>query len=256
MPKMAYMKDKTGLPIKATEVGIADINKEFICCTEDCKARMSLVSGGTERAYFRSKDIKEHISSMCIKSSIVFEESKYDETRFDLNFAFESMLGIEHTNERINRGHNGNRQGCVGGNRKLRIHTIGVLYAMCLDKGKDGAYNKISINDILADDENFDNYKEGITGYRLVEVSKYHKVKDELAFIMNYPSLNREKISHVKIVFEDKELFWKQYYKIKDSHYVEPIIIAGDWQVAPEGYDYHSQCRIRTDSQIYYVKEH
>ena len=255
MPIKAYMNIKTGTPILANKVKINEKNNTFICCTPSCNAEMILVGAGTGNAYFRSKNIKKHISNQCIKNSITFNPSKYDENYFDLNFAFESMLGLNHSIRTIDRGITGIKKGNVGGSKKLRIHTLPLLYAMCLSVGKSGFYNKISINELLADNENYNKYYNGIEGYRIVETSMYHKVKDEFAFIMNYPAENFGLNSWVKIIFQSKDIFWKQYDKLKNSNHIEPIIIAGNWEIVKDTSDYHSQCIIYTEDQIYYAKE-
>lgn len=255
MPDLAYMNNKDGNPIPANKVAIHQKDNHFICCTEGCTARMILVKAGTDSAYYRSNRIIDHVSPWCVKNSIKFKPSDYDESRFDLNFAFESMLGLNHSIKEISRGGTGTRTGTVGGSKQLRIHTLPLLYSMCLNVGKNGYYNNCLIDDILSDDENYERYKNGINGFKIVEVSKYHKVQGEFAFIMNYPTYNRIKSSWVKIEFEDKELFWSQYNKLKESNHIEPIIIAGEWE-SVDNKEYHSKCVIHKKTQIYYVKEY
>lgn len=256
MPTQAYMNNKNGEPILATDVGIEQLNNRFICCTKNCNAQMLLVGAGTSRAYFRSKDITEHISAECIKNSIIFHESDYAEDRFDLDYVFDSMSGRNKSIRHIDRGTTGSKQGKVGGSKNLRIHTLPVLYAMCLRVGKENRYNNILIDDLLVDNQNYERYSHGINGKRIVETSKYHKVKGEWAFLMNYPCDNRGTAnSWVKIIFKSEALFWSQYNKLKNSSHLEPIIVAGEWENAPEGAEYHSQCTIYSDEQIYYAKE-
>ena len=108
---------------------------------------------------------------------------------------------------------------------------------------------------LLADDENFDKYSSGIKGNRIVETSKYHKVQGEFAFIMNYPAGNFGTGSWVKIIFEDIQMFWNQFNKLKNSNHIESIIIAGEWELAAENPEFHSQCVIHSESQIYYAIE-
>lgn len=135
---------------------------------------------------------------------------------------------------------------------KYEIHNIPGLYKMCLSKGKSDTYNGVSIDDILVDAENIEKYKNGISGYRIVETSIGHNVAGEYAFIMNCPAGESSK-SQVKIIFEDKRTFWRVCYRLMDSK--EPIIIAGDWEPTPDAKDAQSQCIIHRKKQIYYVKE-
>ncbi len=255
MPKKAYMWNKEGEPVEASDVSINNRKADFICCTEGCQVPMTLCKAGTSDAYFKSKQNhkREHISVDCVKNSIVFCPDQYDETLFDLDFAFESMLGKNNTVQTINRGTTGTKQGNVGNNRRIRIHTLATLYSMCISKNKYETYNGFLIDDILADNENYERYADGIEGYKIVETSYYHKIKDEYALRLNYPVNNKGISSWVKVSFESKSLFWDQYDKLKESMHIEPIIIAGDWRKVKDNDSYHSECIIYDDKQIYYV---
>lgn len=257
MPRYAYMHDKTGQPIDANDVPISSVRPKFFCCTKNCDAEMILYKPGTNNAYFASKHKKDHVSSMCIKNSIIFKESTYNESLFDKDFAFECMLGLANPAKKIIRGMTGTQTGTVGGSKNNRIHTLASLYAMCLSRGKNGNYNGIPINDILADNENYNMYQNGITGYKIVETSKYYEITRDLSFMMNYPADNRVigQRSWVKITFDLEELFDAHFSKLKNSNHIEPVIIAGDWKAAPNNAKHHSECVIHAESQVYYAKE-
>lgn len=259
MPQYAYMNNKEGNPIDANRVPVfTKINKpKFFCCTKNCMAEMILCKHGTGEAYFKSKNILDHLSNKCIKNSIVFKESSYNENLFDKDYAFESILGIKHSSKPISRGNTGSRKGNIGGSRNCRIHTLPLLYAMCLSKGKAGNYNGVSIDDMLADDENYNRYKNGITGYKIVETSKYYEIEKDFSFMMNYPADNRVigNGSWVKVTFDSKALFEKYVDQLKNSSHIEPVIIAGDWKLAKSGSKHHSECIIHKASQIYFAKE-
>lgn len=251
MPKHAIWNNTL---VTANSIPIDKINDTFTCCTPNCNARMTLCKAGQDDAYFRSIKKSDHIGNVCIKNSIIFKESKYEESNFDLNFAFESMMGMNHSIKNIYRGTTGTQKGTVGGNKNLRIHTLPMLYAMCLSRGKTGSYNGIKIDDLLADNENYNKYKNGIQGYKLVETSKYYQIPNEFAFIMNYPSENYNTNSWVKILFNSENLFNKQLEKLSSSSHIEPIIIAGQWEIVSTQ-KYHSECTIYSDNQIYFAKE-
>ena len=55
-------------------------------------------------------------------------------------------------------------------------------------------YNGILIDDIFADENNYERYQQGIEDYKIVETTFYHKIKDELAFRLNYPANNRNRM--------------------------------------------------------------
>lgn len=152
------------------------------------------------------------------------------------SIAFEFMVGIS---DKCNR---------------FQIHRLSALYQMCLSKGKNGTYNDVLIDDILVDSENVEKYAKGIEGYRIVETESGYRNENEYAIIMKYPA-DKDSNYHVKIIFENKKDFWRQYYKLTDAERVEPIIIAGDWVPTPNETDYQSQCVIHRRRQIYYVNE-
>ena len=152
------------------------------------------------------------------------------------NKVFSYILGIDHKYT----GH--------------EIHNISALYKVCRSKEKCDTYNDVKIDDILVDAENVEKYAKGIKGYRIVETSASHKVEGEYALIMEYPA-DKSSSSRVKIIFEDKRVFWRQYYKLTEANRTKPIVIAGDWELTPNEKDYKSQCIIHRAKQIYYVGE-
>lgn len=250
----ANINSPDGKTYNAKDVPIDLHKRPFYCSTPGCRARMTHCNGGSGDDYFRSLNINEHISPNCIKKSVIFKHSEYDENRFDLKFAFESMLSIPH-NVHQHRTKNTNPK-TIGGGRHNRIHTLPLLYALCLHVGKSGTYNGFLIDDILADDENYERYSKGIEGYKLVETSMFHKVKNEYAIILNYPCDNRNRDSWVRVNFENVDLFWTVYNRMKNSSHLQPIIISGDW-FSPENKttEHHSECNIISNKQIYWVSE-
>lgn len=253
-----------GTVISAKDVTIAQKNCKFYCATPNCKVKMNLVdSGNVKAAFFRSENHAHHISSKCTKSSITFNESKYDETRFNLNHAFVTILGLKgkQAQYRRNAGTAGTNHSVVGGNKHLPISRLPSLYKMCISKGKSSFYNGYSINKILVDDENYEYYRynNNLSGFKLVETSYFHihydESKNSYEMIMNYPSDNIGKNSWIKLIFTDKKLYFDYYKKFKDTTHVEPIIIAGKWDKTDKNDKCFSFCKITRSSQIYIVKE-
>ena len=173
---------------------------------------------------------------------------------FDLDFAFESMLGKNHTIKKITRGTSGTKTGVVGQHRKIRIHTLPLLYSMCISKQKDDTYNGIRVGDFFADRENYEVYKDGLSGYKVVETSFYFYSDEDKSITLNYPINNTGKNSWVKIKFRDDDLYKDQKKKLRGSMHIEPIVVAGEWILADENVKHHSECYIEKDSQIYHPK--
>ncbi|MBR3811119.1 MAG: hypothetical protein IKJ16_02150 [Agathobacter sp.] len=152
------------------------------------------------------------------------------------NEVFEYMEG---KNDRINR---------------LQKQRLSEFYQMCLLKGKSDTYNEVLMDDILINSENIERYAKGIEGFHIVETSCGHRSGNEYAIIMKC-SAHRESKYSVKLIFENKNEFWRQYYKLTDSEQVDPIIVAGDWETTPNETEFQSQCIIHRRRQIYYVNE-
>lgn len=253
MPKKALVfRSGVWIEKEATSCDIIDLKCLAQCCTPGCKAEMTLISASqTKAAYFRSKDKKKHISVNCVKNSIIFNPSDYNEDKFDLDFAFNSMMK---RNAGVGMGTKGTRTGSVGGGKDLRLHTLPMIYAMCISKKKDDYYNTTKIDDIFADTENFSRYEHGINGSKIVETSFYHPYFKEKAIRLNFPINNTGIESWVRIVFEEKELFEKIYAKLKNSLHIEPIIVAGNWNVVEGNSEYQNECIITSEKQIHFPK--
>lgn len=261
MAKEAIMEYPDGhvVKIEACDVTLGQMNNKFSCATPNCNVKMFLVNDGDiERAYFRSKDHPHHISLQCTKSSITFFDLKYDESKFDKDSLFEHILGLKNT-KKVHRDTIKKNKSIVGENKHLSIRSLGTLYQMCMTRKKTDHYNHVLIDDILADDENFDHYFLNITGYKLVETSFFHIEydinKNKYEMYMNYPCNNIGKNSWVKLIFTDKKMFFDYYKKFKDTKHIEPIIIAGDWINVKNDPKCFASCIINKTSQIYIEKE-
>lgn len=79
---------------KGSDCTIADLHRNFYCIVEGCPAVMSLVSATSKKdAYFRTLPTSpKHISVNCVRCSLIFDSSKYDESKFDRNSAFDWMF--------------------------------------------------------------------------------------------------------------------------------------------------------------------
>jgi hypothetical protein len=136
----------------------------------------------------------------------------------------------------------------------LQKQRLSEFYQNCLLNGKIDTYNDVLIDDILIDSKNIERYEKGIEGFHIVETSCGYRSGNEYAIIMKCLARKDNKYS-VKIIFENKNEFWRQYFRLTDSKQVDPIIIAGDWETTPNETEFQSQCIIHRRRQIYYVNE-
>mgnify|MGYP005749869503 CR=1 FL=1 len=244
----AYLDKEKKNILKAKDAAINHINQVFYCKTPGCKTLMTLVDAANpEHAYFRKiPSSPDHLSILCSADG-VFEPTKYEENKFDFEDLADKIMS-EITDKRIRRS------GGIevhGGGGKKSISTVKQIYLMCR---KYAEYNGIKTNKILADERNFEENKNSISGKKIVQCTYYRKVHDEFSFIMNYPSFPYKNGKHIRIDFEDRDLFWEFYNKVKPSNHKELILILGDWKTGKIGDEYIARCTIYRKMQYSFLK--
>lgn len=252
MPDKAHINSKSGAIVNAKDCTIADLHKKFFCITKDCPATLTLVSASASKeAHFRRlKSSHKHISVDCVRCAMTFDPSKYDESKFDYNNAFDWMF----TPPTSSRATTGTATGHLGGGAHNSLKTLGNIYRMCVTKSKADTYNGYLIDDMFADAENYSKYKTALLGNIIVECSYYHKVYGEPALLFNYPADFKSEHIIIRLNFSDEKLCWDYYKKLKDSDHTEPIAIAGNWEATPLNPDCQFQCNFMSSRQIFFVK--
>ncbi|MCL2222091.1 MAG: hypothetical protein FWC20_07640 [Oscillospiraceae bacterium] len=249
MPYVAFRDNMKEQKIESKNTTIADVKRVFYCKTSDCQARMTLVNGAdSARAFFRRMPSSpRHISNLCSADGY-FDTTEYEEEKFDFSAIFSSIIKTSNSpNGKIstNRAVNG------GGGKKA-ISTLLQIYLMCR---KHSCYNNHCTDDILVDERNFERYKDGIVGQKIVQCTTYHKIKGEHSHKMNYPSFPYEDGKHIKLNFSSDELFWHFYNKFKDTNHKELIIVLGDWRESnEEDNGIMAECTIYKKRQIHFIK--
>ena len=197
----AYLDKEKKIVLKAKNAAINHINKTFYCKTLGCKTRMTLVNAANpENAYFRKiPSSPDHLSVLCSADGF-FEPTKYEENTLDRVFLADKIMS-EMSDKRI---HGSSSVELHGGGGRKSISTVKQIYLMCR---KYTEYNGIKTNGILADERNFEQNKNTITGKKIVQCTYYHKVYNEFSLIMNYPSFPYKNGKHIRIDFEDEIYF-------------------------------------------------
>ena len=224
------------------------VNKTFYCKTLGCKTRMTLVNAANpENAYFRKiPSSPDHLSVLCSADGF-FEPTKYEENRFNFEDLADKIMS-EMSDKRI---HGSSSVELHGGGGRKSISTVKQIYLMCR---KYTEYNGIKTNGILADERNFEQNKNTITGKKIVQCTYYHKVYNEFSLIMNYPSFPYKNGKHIRIDFEDENLFWEFYRKVKPSNHKELILILGDWKTEKIRDEYIARCTVYRKRQYSFLK--
>ena len=244
----AYLDKEKKIVLKAKNAAINHINKTFYCKTLGCKTRMTLVNAANpENAYFRKiPSSPDHLSVLCSADGF-FEPTKYEENRFNFEDLADKIMS-EMSDKRI---HGSSSVELHGGGGRKSISTVKQIYLMCR---KYTEYNGIKTNEILADERNFEQNKNTITGKKIVQCTYYHKVYNEFSLIMNYPSFPYKNGKHIRIDFEDENLFWEFYRKVKPSNHKELILILGDWKTEKIRDEYIARCTVYRKRQYSFLK--
>lgn len=252
MPPIARRYNNRGPIVFARDVKVTDKDNEYYCATIGCRAKMSIVKvGNIDEAFFRRlSSSPNHISSNCFRCGLVFDKTKYEETLFQKDLAFDWLYEKAIQRPQCPTGKNTNT---VGGNIQ-RIRTLKQIYEMCVTRTKNDRYNGVMINDIFADEENFAVYKGALVNDLIVECSYYKKAFNETALIMNYPTDFRKPHIHIKLNFADKKMFWYYYEQFKDLDHFEPIVIAGNWKPVVGNLEAQFECEIISSRQLHIVK--
>lgn len=248
MAYKAYLDKEKKIILKAKDAAINHINQTFYCKTPGCKTCMTLVDAAhPESAYFRKlPSSPDHLSIFCSADGI-FDSTKYDEEKFDFDNLADKIMSV--INDK--RVHESGSTEAHGGGGKKSISTVKQIYLMCR---KYAEYNGIKTNNILADERNFEENKNNISGKKIVQCTYYHKVQNEFSLIMNYPSFPYKNGKHIRIDFEDSKLFWEFYNKVKTSNHRELILILGDWRSGKVGDECIARCNIYRNRQYSFLK--
>ena len=251
MPLKAYKEHKDGQVIDAAKCTVEDRNKLFFCLTPGCEAVMKIVNVGSSHAYFRTlPSSPNHISDECNARTCESVPYIYDESEFTKEEAFKWLF--KKPAKRKDNPDSERNSTTKPGNHNRR--SLGTLYPALKSRKKTETYNKVLIDDILADNENHMKYQAGLSGYKIVECTYYKKEFNKLALIFNYPTNYWERKAHVRILFDDKDVF-KEYYEIfKTSNHKEKVVIAGDWSLVTGNSEYNCECYIHSKRQIYISK--
>lgn len=243
---------RTWVPITASKATIKHTNKNmrYKCVNPLCNVDMCLKNiSDVEKATFAAfpKQVKNHVSTECIRGGIQFTESKYAENKFVFSNFMQGLMQDSETSF-ANKKPKSTIITAVSENPPIR--GLLTAYKMCVTVGTDGYYNNISINDIFAGESNYETYAAGFTGYKIVECSFYYDVHEQMSFILNYPIFNGNRRQYVKINIENRNLFFELRKKLMDSTtHREPIVVAGEWTVS-EHKDCCAECLIKSKKQI------
>lgn len=253
MAPIARMWNPSGKQVKATDV-YSKI--PFYCNNEGCTAKMTIVSMGDASAHFRSKRRADHSYAECLREDVVYNKDTYDDDKFLYSeFKERMMRGNDNPRE---HGHIDGGGGAVGSGSRIPPMTLKTIYASYIDamSNPSARIGDSSFGEFMRCKENYMDFVMNPEGFYVVETTCFHKVKDELAFLLNIPMYKPgQKCYHVKVNFTNKNDFWNvhKHYKSLRPKYLGIMLVANEWKKVDGNPDYFAECTITKASQHAYI---
>lgn len=219
------------------------------CKNPDCDAKMFIVKPEyPDEAFFRASRQTPHAGS-CGSGCNHFDKKEFDPSLFKFPDVLENLEKVIEKSPPTTP-----TAGSIEvstGNKPIK--TLKQLYSMCTNTPIEDKYGGYRIGDMIADIRNFDEYLNGIRGYRIVECNFYKFDIKSLSICFNYPYFPQNK-HHVRVAFNRKDLFKKMVDKLIPLGHGGIIVISGNW--LPIGEEkVKSECEIHSEKQIAIIKK-
>lgn len=233
------------------------VNASYICAMPGCSAKMILCDPSSNRtAYFRSIHKADHKYDYCTDSSLSFNPDEYDESKFDLNLAIQTICSHEQQNN-IHTGQFHSTNGTIGTGSHIPIRTAKKLWAVCNHLGVNGIYNHIRINDIYACLENKDCFQYRTSGFCIIEGTFAYTVND-VSIRMNYTRYSTSDTCYSLLVhFPSKSSmnsFKKKLFGGFGKQYCHKVRFAvAAVRARSDDSDYIFQYQLAKQSQIFFI---
>lgn len=228
MPFKAMRDHHKTITVYADKCGLSDKGKDFYCPTDGCKAIMHIVhAGDPENAFFRrNSGSSPHISVDCVRCNMSYPAHKYEEHMYTKMNMFSYILGVP--GESKHAGYTGSKR--LSTNPRSAAKTLRTMYEILCDRGINGMYNNVPLNDIFAVYDNYDYYKNNLTGKHIVEVSYFFKPYNENYIVFNYHYNFKKNHILVRMNMPDITTVIDIYKKLKTKRHTDLILICGNWK--------------------------
>lgn len=221
---------------------------KFLCANPKCNVRMALKnSDHPEIASFASypKQASKHKGFMCTKSGLSFNKHNYSNTLFKKDNFFSDIF--EPVISPSKSPYNSASEHHVNNNAQTPPKNVKQLYPLLATSLKTDTYGDTIIGDYYIDTENY-NESMPINGSYILETSFYKYNSTENSVTLNFP-IHNMKHTHIKVIFDDNEMFLNFISKIKYSTHTEIIPIGGIWKSTDKD-DPISICHIKSQRQF------
>lgn len=250
------------------EISVDDITvntfsgqNEFRCVNPNCSVKMLLrnsPNGGFSFASFPNQ-ASHHIDVVkCVRNSLVFDATRYCEAKFNFSSFIQGLCKDKSQSPSGRASHSSSNVPVIKNDSRPAVRGLPSFYRLICNKSKSETYNGFCIGDMFCDSENFASFESNPMGDRVLECSYYKPVPYEQAFYLNFPIDNRPfNGTLVKIKIKDRSYFFELKDKtFRNSHHVEPLIVAGEWiRTDVPNLKCISYCNITNKRQLAFLKD-
>ena len=124
----------------------------------------------------------------------------------------------------------GTNRGKQGEIERRPLHGLKEVYAMLTNTDINDTYNNYLIRDMIADERTYPYYRNGISGYKIVECNFYKYSDIGFTITMNYPTFPNQKKA-LELWFDSKELYEKMKPRIKGKNHDGIVVVFGEWKI-------------------------
>lgn len=221
------------------------------CKNPNCDAKMFIYRPEHKNSAFFKASGKPGHQGACGLSPHRFSKINYIEEDFVFPQGLFSLLTDKRDGENKGRK-NGNHNGGQEKFESRPLRGLKEVYSMLTNTDIDDTYNDYLIKDMIADERTYQYYKNGISGYKIVECNFYKYSDAGFTITMNYPTFPNHK-GHLELWFDDKELYEKMKPRIKGKNHDGIVVVFGEWKInTKDGINY---VNLSSENQIAVIKK-
>lgn len=228
MAKYAYTDKERKVAIYANKAIEEDRNKEFYCPNPLCNAKLYICAiDGSKNAYFRAtKSASRHIENCPYGNGVAeFDNSKFDESKFDYEDAINNILGNTKKSSRKSLS-------STHGTGEPSAHpprTLRQIYSLCKSFPVGDTYAGKEIGSMILDDRSEYRYPKECLGNKIIEATVDKKFYDkDIKKVYLVSPIGSKKYTFILSFLDesDYKTIRSEIYNNRDKI----IVIAGKWE--------------------------
>lgn len=219
------------------------------CKNPLCDARMFVYDPEHKSlAFFKASGKPSH-SGSCGIAPYHFAKTEYVEEKF---FFPEGLFPLLQATKEKGQEHGGSGTHGTEETERRPLQGLKEIYSMLTNTDINDTYNGYLIKDMIADERTRSIYRNGITGYKVVECNFYKYMDASKSITMNYPCFPNKDFS-LELWFDDEELYESMKKRIKGKKHDGIVIVFGNWVL--NSLDGTNYVNISSQKQISVIKK-